>query len=261
MSANRIPVSKNMPNFRHMGGYLTRSGRVTRGDRLFRSGWFELNCASDVERFSQLNISRVFDFRTDLEKERRPLNLNVANPPEVIDLEIGHGNMGVYLQRISEVPSEDIDCRSEMIVMYSRMLDDARSTFSQFFDYLKGTTSPILLMCSTGKDRTGVASALLLLALGVPRVRVMEDFLISADVYRGRELEFARRHGFDQEAINLSKLKDLYTVDEQYLDAALNRAIEVAGDFGAFLEECLGVKHDAVTAMQANFTSSGSNNA
>ena len=255
MPANQIPVSKEMPNFRHMGGYLTRSGRVTRADRLFRSGWFELDSSSDVERFSQLNISRVFDFRTDSEKKRQPLNLNVANPPEVIDLEIGHGNMGIFLQRISEIPSEDIDCRREMTVMYARMLDDAQSTFSQFFDYLKGTTSPILLMCSAGKDRTGVASALLLLALGVPRVSVMEDFMISADVYRGRELEFARRHGFDQNAIDLSKLKYLYTVDEQYLDAALDRANEVAGNFRAFLEECLGVKQDAVTAMQANFTS------
>ena len=36
---------------------------------------------------------------------------------------------------------------------------------------------PLLFHCSAGKDRTGVAAALILLALGASRETVMEDFL------------------------------------------------------------------------------------
>jgi protein-tyrosine phosphatase len=43
---------------------------------------------------------------------------------------------------------------------------------------------PILLHCTSGKDRTGVAVAVLLLALDVPRALVIEEFLLSDDVTR-----------------------------------------------------------------------------
>lgn len=43
---------------------------------------------------------------------------------------------------------------------------------------------PVLLHCTSGKDRTGVAVAVLLLALEVPRPLVVEEFLLSDDVKR-----------------------------------------------------------------------------
>lgn len=43
---------------------------------------------------------------------------------------------------------------------------------------------PVLLHCTSGKDRTGVAVATLLLALGIPRDLVVEEFLLSDAVRR-----------------------------------------------------------------------------
>ena len=42
---------------------------------------------------------------------------------------------------------------------------------------------PILIHCASGKDRTGVACMLILLALGVDREIVLEDYLLT-NVYR-----------------------------------------------------------------------------
>ena len=43
---------------------------------------------------------------------------------------------------------------------------------------------PVLLHCTSGKDRTGVAVAVLLRALGVAREVVVEEFLLSDEVRR-----------------------------------------------------------------------------
>lgn len=43
---------------------------------------------------------------------------------------------------------------------------------------------PVLLHCTSGKDRTGVAVAVLLLALDVPRSLVVDEFLLSDNVAR-----------------------------------------------------------------------------
>lgn len=45
--------------------------------------------------------------------------------------------------------------------------------------------TPILLHCTSGKDRTGVAVAVLLLTLGVPREVIVEEYLLSdGEVHR-----------------------------------------------------------------------------
>ena len=45
------------------------------------------------------------------------------------------------------------------------------------FDRLLSENTPILFHCTAGKDRTGVAAALILLALGVPRTVVEQDYI------------------------------------------------------------------------------------
>ena len=47
---------------------------------------------------------------------------------------------------------------------------------------------PILIHCASGKDRTGVACMLILLALGVDRGIVLEDYLLT-NVYRREAIQ------------------------------------------------------------------------
>lgn len=55
---------------------------------------------------------------------------------------------------------------------------------------------PILVCCSLGKDRTGLVSALLLLMLGVPKEKVLEDYesSVAARIHMERVIkeQFAR---------------------------------------------------------------------
>jgi len=56
-----------------------------------------------------------------------------------------------------------------------------RDQFLGFFQALLDADGPVLFHCSTGKDRTGVAAALLLMALGVSEEDIVKDYMRSLD--------------------------------------------------------------------------------
>ena len=59
--------------------------------------------------------------------------------------------------------------------------NNAKTQYKKFFEILLDQNNgTILYHCSAGKDRTGVATALLLSALGVDRETVINDYLLSA---------------------------------------------------------------------------------
>jgi protein-tyrosine phosphatase len=206
-------------NFRHMGGYAAAGGTRTRADRLFRSGWFDLQEEEEVRRFGGLGIRQVFDLRSDPERERQPLRLPGDAPP-VTSLPITSGSMGAYLDTVSSLDPAEIDCKAAMVSMYREMPREGRAAFEALFRDLAAGDGGALILCATGKDRTGVASALLLTALGVSKADVLNDYLISADVYRGHEEEFARRHGYEERTGHaLGLFRDVFTVHSGYLDA------------------------------------------
>ena len=71
--------------------------------------------------------------------------------------------------------------------MYERMLFGNKA-FKELFRALEAGETPILFHCSAGKDRTGVAAMLILLALGASDETICQDF-VRTNVCRRPELE------------------------------------------------------------------------
>ncbi len=253
MSNRFVPITDSL-NFRHMGGYETVGGKITRGDLLYRSGWFELSTPHDVELFESLALAKVFDFRSEPERKRKPLILGVANPPELVELGISPGSMGPYLQQISNLPPHEVDCKREMIRMHSTLLNEGLPRYRELFAQLVQGSGPVLLLCSTGKDRTGVAAALMLTVLGVPWATIREDYLLSAQVYRGHELTFARNHGLDRLGVDLNLVRDVFTVHPEYLDAVWGSALSLGGSMESFLHQHLQLRGADIKHLREAFT-------
>jgi protein-tyrosine phosphatase len=247
-----IPIGGSL-NFRHLGGYRTGDGRSTRADMLFRGGWFDLAGPADEGRFAATGIRRIFDFRSPPEREKRPLDDRIGRQAEIVEVGISPGSMGPYLRGLRDLPPEQVDCRSAMIRMHYEMLTEGLPRFRQFLQHLAAADGPAMIMCSTGKDRTGVATALLLSTLGVPRETVFDDYLISAEVYRGKELEFARNHGLEALGVDLALVKDVFTVYPDYLSAVWRRIDETAGGMEAFLSGAMGLTDSDRRRLQEVF--------
>ena len=121
--------------------------------------------------------------------------------------------------------------------------DEAVKAYKQFFDILLDQEEgAILWHCSEGKDRTGLASLLILHALGVPPETIMEDYL-ATNIFARKKL---RRVAHDFEHLHLLKKGDeallaFLTAEPGYLNAACEAAEEKYGSLDAYLEEGLGI--------------------
>ena len=210
----RLPGLQGASNFRDLGGYPGRDGRPLRWRRLFRSDHLGELTAADRETLRTLGVTRAFDFRGTQERAAQPYALpgltqhSLAIEPTVAQ------NMAALSAAGTALSAERMVALMEEL--YRRLVDDEAARFAQWFGHLLDDDAPLVFHCTAGKDRTGVAAALLLLALGVPREVVEQDYLLSNRVYR-RPATAGAGGTVPEEALAV-----LWSVQPRFLQAALD---------------------------------------
>lgn len=241
-----LPLS-GATNFRDLGGYLGHGGRPLRWRRLFRSDHLGGLTAEDHAVLSSLGIAASFDFRGVDERAAEPYEVpglaqhSLAIEPTVAQRMQEHTEAG----RSLTVPFVEGLMRD----LYRTLVDDRADRFVEFFGHLLHAEAPVVFHCTAGKDRTGVAAALVLLALGVPQATVMEDYLLTNDVFKP---PWKPRDDIDPQV-----LRALWGVQPGYLEAALE-AIEAShGGPERFLRERIGLDDRRMEALARRYLSPG----
>jgi len=218
-------------NFRDLGGYIGLDGRPVRWRKLFRSDHLATLTPADLAVLTDLGLSRAYDFRGVTERAAVPYDLaGVAShslpiEPTVVQrmkdlLETGH--------RLTA--QETVALMQET---YRAFVSDNGPRFADLFTHLLASDTPLVFHCTAGKDRTGFAAALILLALGVPRPVVMQDYLLTNDLLR---MDTAPAYGVPPEVMQV-----LWRVQEDFLDAALHAVDADHGGVEKYLQTALGV--------------------
>lgn len=169
-------------NFRDLGGYLGHGGQMVRWRTLFRSDNLSRLTSQDIATLGEVGVSKALDLRGVAERSADPYLLpgidshSLAIEPTVLTgmkalLESGH--------RLSAQDAVEL-----MLQTYRDFVHDNAPRFAELFGHLLGSREPLVIHCTAGKDRTGFAAALILLALGVDRSVVMEDYLLTNALYR-----------------------------------------------------------------------------
>lgn len=229
-------------NLRDMGGYATADGRRVKHGILFRSGMMSLLTAADEAHLAGLGIATVCDFRRPGERRRDPTRW--CEPAGVLywtrDHDASSGVLGELLR--GAFPSAE-GVRASMISVYRDLLVDHAPSYRFLFERLAGGHVPLLFNCSAGKDRTGVAAALILSALGVPRDTIYEDYLLT-----NRFADFSRIIGREESdryaQIDADVLAPLLVADADYLDEAFVSLDHDHGGVDAYLAS-IGVDAEA----------------
>lgn len=243
-------------NFRDLGGYASADGRRVRWGRLYRSDALGGLSEADLERLSGLGIRLVCDFRSAPEREAAPDRLPRAPPPEQAWLPIGgEGFDPAQMQRrILSGDLEGLDLGAILIEGNRSFARDWSEPWAALFQRLADPAQlPALVHCTGGKDRAGFASALVLLALGVPRESVFDDYLLT-NYFTWDETEATLRK------IRLASLfrtdpeqvRPLLGVRRAYLEAGLAAIDERWGSFEAYLAGPLGVDPERRERLRAN---------
>lgn len=251
MQSDRVLVLQGVHNFRDYGGYgVAGGGRLKRG-LLWRSGQHYGATDQDLAHIAALGLADVFDLRSSKERETHPCRrpdgfaaaIHLSEDPQPQAPRIAAPHMAAAAdtkqQRTAATTREGmrrnygaIAFRPELIAMMRRQLA-----------LLAEGRGPSLVNCMAGKDRTGIAVAMIQLAVGVHRDDVVADYLLTnsagdveARIAAGAETFQARSRAMDPEIVRV-----IMGVEAEYLESAFAMIGEKHGSLDGYLRELLGV--------------------
>ncbi len=145
---------------------------------LFRSGSMHGLTPADFDYLGRLGIRTVCDFRDVHERAAEPVTWPSGQAPEIFadDYDMTRSSI-LSMKDAGHWDAEQT--RQMMASTYPRLLTLFNGQYQRMFQQLLAHQVPLAFNCSAGKDRTGVAAALLLTALGVPRETVVQDYLLT----------------------------------------------------------------------------------
>ena len=180
-------------NFRELGGYAADEGKTVKWGQIFRGIPTSL-LQSDADRklLDSLGLRLILDLRSEAEAAKQPDYVpDGARLVRICGLCHSDGSEIAFSPEDKEKLLQGrLDEDHNMAdAMYQQMLFGNKA-FKELFRALEAGETPILFHCSAGKDRTGVAAMLILLALGASDEVISADF-VQSNVCRRPELEAA----------------------------------------------------------------------
>lgn len=168
---------ERITNFRDLGGYPARDGRVIAWRRVFRSGELARMNDSDLTRLvDEISLNSVIDLRSRKEAKEQgtgslseaglkyhsvPFMTSDGNREEDERLFKSLTNMGEFYLHLVSRP----EFGNRIVEALELIADPANH--------------PLVFHCAVGKDRTGILAAVLLNVLGVSDEDIVEDYALS----------------------------------------------------------------------------------
>ena len=179
---DRLIRLQGASNFRDLGGYVGHGGRPVRWRKLFRTDHLGLLTEADKTALAKLGLAQTFDFRGVAERAETPYQVpDVKQHSLAIEPTVAQH---MHTLRAKGQPLTVPVVVGLMHDLYRSLVNENGQRYAELFEHLMQANAPLAFHCTAGKDRTGVAAALILLALGVPREVVMQDFLLTNQHYQ-----------------------------------------------------------------------------
>ncbi|MBD2799597.1 tyrosine-protein phosphatase [Xenorhabdus sp. M] len=247
-----LPLSGGI-NFRDLGNKVLNNGAKIKSGLLFRSGSLDGLTENDQTFLVEQNLFQIIDYRDNSEVIYKPDQVwNGAHyhhaPANPLSKEVN-----ANLEKLDKEILEQFDAKVFMSRLYELLPinNSAYKTLAKLL--LQPEKGGIVQHCAVGKDRTGVGSALVLLALGADLDTVMEDYLltnITLAPYRNFLLnEYAKTMS---ESI-VEKFAYVYSVKEEFLLTALNSINQHYGSVDIWLDKDIGLDIAAREKLQSYF--------
>jgi protein-tyrosine phosphatase len=237
-------------NLRDFGGYATADGRRVKRGMLYRSGTMALLTDEDAATLRSLGIRTVFDLRRADERKAQPTRWHEGSDTVYWSRDYIEES-GVLGAMLRDETADAALFQDTMTRIYGRILKDHAPSYAAMFDHLARGDAPLLVNCAAGKDRTGVAVALVLLAIGVSREDVIADYLLTNDHcdwnwrFSIEESRFSRAYRDTPE-----RIMPVLRAESFYLDAMFVALKEQHGGLDGYLKE-IGVSDEALGSIRA----------
>jgi protein tyrosine/serine phosphatase len=151
-------------NVRDLGGLATEDGGETSFGGIVRADSIPKLTPAGWKALAAYGVTLVIDLRGEAEYE--------DDPPQATDIAVA---------RIPMSPRDAPPAWAwpSMREAYLALLEQFRPQFAEVVETIGATEGPVVLHCSGGRDRTGLAAALLLRLAGVPADTIAADHALS----------------------------------------------------------------------------------
>ena len=242
-------------NTRELGGYKTTDGKSVKWGMLYRSD--KLSDISDTDQayLQNLGIKKIIDFRSKEEKEEDPDII-----PKGIDyIEMPISVDGAMRSKIEAVLKGETnkDVKSFLIDANKEFVSNYTDVYEDFLRNLINDDGPTLFHCTAGKDRAGFAAAITLIALGVSKEDVINDYMKTNQFTKERieeiigQIELMTLYQTDAEI-----LRPLLGVEREYIETAFQTAEEKYGSLENFIRDGLNISDEEIQKLRNKFIES-----
>jgi protein-tyrosine phosphatase len=257
VTALRLLPLEGGRNFRDLGGYQTRDGRTVQWGKIYRSGVMNSLTANDYRYLSGLGISVICDFRAASERDSEPTDWQAGEIDYVAwDYEM---DPSAFMSAFADGEMSAERSRQAFMGFYRQTPYEFADRYAVMFDRLAEGDLPLAFNCSAGKDRTGVAAALLLSLLEVDRETIVADYALSDDyVDYMAEMQSHQSTEIDPEdpmyaftQLPPEVIAPFMASDPDYIRAMFDQIETDHGDVQTYLRDVVGVtdaERDAIRA-------------
>lgn len=243
--ASRTVNVPGVQNFRDLGGYpVYAQHKRIRWGMLYRSARIDLSRPATRDKLNHLGIRTVIDLHTPSET---PLPAGtLPGQPRVVHIPIPVDCLTDILADIDQQRIQP-DTIGRIVERINRHIVAANApAFRQMFDILLDKENyPAVIQCSTGKGRTGIASALVLSALGVNDDDIMTDYRLSRF-----NIPTAISYVYELPVRSQEALITLFSARENFLNAAKDEIERTYGSVDEYLTKAVGLQKDEQRQLQ-----------
>lgn len=245
-------------NFRELGGYPAADGRRVRYGLLYRGGNLDtLHSPADRAAVESWQLRTVLDLRSEGESAKHPdpalpgvdyrrvCAMRMRDGSEMDFSSTGIERLAAEKAAFERAAGHPVHDFYWFSALY-REMPFGNPAYHTLFALLEQRQVPLLFHCSCGKDRTGIAAMLILLALGAGRETALADYMLT-NTYRHAEIEASLRGKTPAERQLLLPVEG---VSESMGAGAIDAIAERYGSYEAYFAAEYGLTPQRLQALR-----------
>lgn len=239
---------EGIENARELGGLTRSDGARIRENILLRTGMLEKATEEDIRRLTEIGVSHIVDFRDRREVENHP-------DRPVPGAEHHHipalGNLqNLFKKRPDDPTMTAVEIHHDFTQLYRFLAQspESQDAYEEFFRVLlRSEGRPVLWHCTQGKDRTGIAGILLLIALGFEEEQALQEFMLT-NRFAEKQLAALAARGASQQKCDF--MKEIFFVFYENARFFLDCLQLEYGNVMNYLELVLGVGPKEIETLE-----------
>lgn len=247
-SAKRKVNLQGAINFRDVGGYKTKDGHSVKWGKVYRSADMSQLTDADLAELKRRSITYDVDLRGNKEATEAPDKMN-PNTNYILCPAGSDSLVANITKELGARKSSD----AIMTAFYSNTTY-LTARYKPFFGKLLDLpeNESLVFHCTAGKDRTGIAAALFLYALGVPYNTIVDDYT-ATNYYRQGDNNKSINAMMQLMHMDEAQAKNLKGANKEYLDANFAAIKQKYGSVDNFLKNEIGLNDAKIAALKSKY--------